>query len=87
MFNVQLGVDGLLLHDVHDGGAGLRTALRSGVDGDGLLGRTCIFLPVDVDPARRRRRSQSVSPASLSPTLLSDICYSKLRRLRSKGTT
>lgn len=66
VLHVQLGVDGLLLHDVHDGGAGLRAALRRGVDGDGLLCRTCVLLPVDVDPARRHSRSVSVSSASHS---------------------
>lgn len=50
VLNSQLSVDGLLLHDVHDGGAGLGAALRGGVDGDGLLCRTCVLLPVDVDP-------------------------------------
>lgn len=51
--NAQLCVDGLLLHDFHDGGAGLGTAVRSGVDGNGLLCRTCVFLPVDVDSVWR----------------------------------
>lgn len=46
----QLCVDGLLLHDLHDGPAGVRGTFRCGVNCDGLLCCTGIFLPVDVDP-------------------------------------
>lgn len=49
----QLCVDGLLLHDLHDGPAGVRGTFRCGVNCDGLLCCTGIFLPVDVDPGAK----------------------------------
>lgn len=51
----QLRVDGLLLHDLHDGPAGVGRTFGRGVNGDGLLCRACVFLPVDVDPAAEKK--------------------------------
>jgi hypothetical protein len=54
--NSQLGVEGLLLHDLHDGPAGIGAALWGGVDRDGLLCCSRILLSVDVDPIEGRER-------------------------------
>lgn len=51
----QLGVDGLLLHDLHDGPAGVGRTFRRGVNCDGLLCRACVFFPVDVDPGAEKK--------------------------------
>lgn len=48
--NSQLCVDGFLLHDLHDGRAGARATFGRGVNSDGLLCRTCVLFPMDVDP-------------------------------------
>lgn len=81
VLNSQLGVDGLLLHDVHDGGAGLGAALRGGVDGDGLLCRTCVLLPVDVDPGGGATEACLLAPGATLPPppapLSSNISYSR----------
>lgn len=80
VLNSQLGVDGLLLHDVHDGGAGLGAALRGGVDGDGLLCRTCVLLPVDVDPGGGATEACLLAPVATlppPPPLSSNISYSR----------
>lgn len=54
--NSQLGVKGLLLHDLHDGSAGVGAALWGGVDRDGLLCSSRILLSVDVDPREGQER-------------------------------
>lgn len=51
----QLCVDGLLLHDVHDGPAGVGGPFRCGVNRDGLLRRARVFFPVDVDPGAKKQ--------------------------------
>lgn len=51
----QLCVDGLLLHDVHDGPAGVGGTFRCGVNRDGLLRRACVFFPVNVDPGAKKQ--------------------------------
>lgn len=51
----QLRVDGLLLHDVHDGPAGVGGTFRCGVNCDGLLCRACVLFPVNVDPGAKKQ--------------------------------
>ena len=47
---LRFGVLGLLVHNLQDHLTSRRAALRGRVDTDGLLGSTCILLPVYVDP-------------------------------------
>lgn len=58
----QLCVDGLLLHDIHDGPAGVGRTFRRGVNRDGLLCRACVFFPVDVDPEARQQHLLITNP-------------------------
>lgn len=51
----RLGLIGLFLHDFHDHATGSGAALRGGVDGDGLLCSTCVFLSMNVNPKRQKR--------------------------------
>lgn len=50
--DLHLRVIGLFLHDVHDHTACGGAALRSGVDGDGLLCCSRVLLTMDVHPIR-----------------------------------
>lgn len=54
--DVQLCIDGFLLHDFHDGSTGAGASLWGGVNGDGLLSCTGVLLPVYVNPTNQKKK-------------------------------
>ena len=51
---LRFGVLCLLVHNLQDHLTGRGAALGGRVDADGLLGSTCVLLPVHVDPEDHR---------------------------------